>query len=248
MADDASSLNGGMVLARFLARAGLGSRRACEKLIGAGGITVNGTVVTTPATRVIPGTDDVRYRGQSLCLQRAVYYLLHKPAGYTCSSSDPNADRLAIDLIAPPDDVRIYSIGRLDRESEGLLLFTSDGDLAHALTHPSFEVPRTYLVDVTVPVSDASIEKLQTGIVDRNETLRALSVERVEAPEGIWRLRLVLVTGRNREIRRMMARLRYEAVRLRRVAYGPIELGNFNPGYSRGLTDSEVAALKEAVT
>ena len=181
MTDDPSSANGNMVLARFLARAGLGSRRACEKLIGAGDVTVNGTVVTTPATRVIPGTDDVRYRGQSLCLQRAVYYLLHKPVGYTCSSSDPNADRLAIDLIAPPDDVRIYSIGRLDRDSEGLLLFTSDGDLAYGLTHPSFEVPRTYLVDVTVPVSDTAIEKLQTGIVDRNETLRALRVDRVEA-------------------------------------------------------------------
>ena len=172
--------------------------------------------------------------------------MMYKPRGYICSRSSAQGKTI-YDLL-PPELFQLRPVGRLDKDSEGLLLFTSDGDLAHALTHPSFEVPRTYLVDVTVPVSDAAIEKLQAGIVDRHETLRALSVERVEAPEGIWRLRLVLVTGRNREIRRMMARLRYEVARLRRIAYGPIELGNFNPGYSRQLTDSEVAALKEAVT
>lgn len=234
-----------MVVARFLARAGVGSRRACEKLIGSGDITINGETITTVTTRVDPETDEVYYRGNRLALQDAVYYLLHKPAGYTCSSHDAHAGKLAIDLLSVDDGVRVYSIGRLDRDSEGLLLFTSDGDMAHALTHPSFEVPRIYSVDVEGTVTPAELARLEAGIVDKGEQLRANSAEIIQTKPNETRLRLALTTGRNREVRRMIAHLRHDVRRLRRTAYGPIELGNFEPGFTRRLTAGEVEALKK---
>ena len=235
-----------LALAHFLALAGVASRRASEDLIRSGAAAVNGQVVRDVATRVSPDTDRVACGGRELSLAPKRYYLLHKPAGYTCSAADRHAARLAIELLALPAGERVFSVGRLDRDSEGLLLFTSDGDLANGLTHPRYGVLKTYCVEVAGRVGPVALKRLEQGVVDEGERLQARQAEVVEQRSDTATLRIVVSEGKKREIRRMCRQLGLRVTRLRRVGFGPLELGEFRPGFSRELTPAELAQLRTA--
>lgn len=241
----ASESRDGMVLARYLALAGVGSRRANEGLIRAGRVLVNGEVCADVTRRVVPGRDRVACDGRDLDLEPKRYVLLHKPRGYTCSAADRHADKLALDLLADVPE-RLFSVGRLDRDSEGLLLFTNDGDWANRLTHPRYGVEKTYCVTVQGRVTPEALPAMLAGIEDDGELLRA-TVARVRTPRPDGAVLEIRVReGRKREIRRLCERVGLRVRRLLRTGFGPLELGTFAPGTWRDLTAAEVTRLKEA--
>lgn len=231
-------------LNKFLAHAGVGSRRHCDQLIKAGRVSIDGAVVRELATRVEPG-QDVKVDGQPLHEEKLVYWLVHKPRGYLCTNHDPQRRPLAIDLV-PKVAQRVYTVGRLDESSEGLLLLTNDGDLAHRLMHPRFGVEKTYLVQVAGNPSSDDLRQLLKGVWLSDGHVKARHVKRLKRQgQSTW-LRIVLSEGKNREIRRMLARLQHKVVRLRRIALGPVELGHLASGKSRPLSRGEVASLRRA--
>jgi 23S rRNA pseudouridine2605 synthase len=232
-------------LQKVLAHAGVGSRRHCEDLITAGRVTVDGEVVRELGTRVDPQTQQIAVDGEPIQAEKPVYWLLHKPRGYLCTNHDPAGRPLAIDLV-PHVPQRVYTVGRLDEDSEGLLLFTNDGDLAHRLMHPRFGVEKTYLVQVAGNPSRADQEQLLQGVWLSEGHVRAREVKRLKTQgQSTW-LRIVLSEGKNREIRRMLARLGHKVMRLKRIAIGPVLLDRLKPGQSRRLSAPEVAALRRA--
>jgi 23S rRNA pseudouridine2605 synthase len=236
----------GVQLARYLAQCGIAARRACDELIKAGRVTVNGQP-GQPTTRVLPEQDEVALDGRPVRPEELHYYLLHKPAGYTCTAADPYAEQLAVELLHLPPDIHVNSVGRLDRESEGLLLFTNDGELAHRLLHPSYGIRKTYDVEVRGEVTAAGLDELRAGIEDEGERLRAVSTEVVDQWAGGAWLRIVVAEGRKREIRRMCRYLGLTVTALRRTHFGPLALGSWRPGHYRRLTAAELAALRQAV-
>jgi 23S rRNA pseudouridine2605 synthase len=231
-------------LNKFLAHAGYGSRRHVEDLILAGRVSVNGRPVRELGTKVEPG-QKVQVDGEPVRQERHVYWLVNKPRGYLCSNRDPAGRPLAIDLI-PQVAQRVYTVGRLDGASEGLLLLTNDGDLAHRLMHPRFGVEKTYQVQVAGFPKKEDVEQLLKGVWLSDGHVRARSVKRLKVQgQSTW-LRIVLNEGKNREIRRMLARLEHKVLRLRRVALGPVLLGKLETGKSRRLTRAELEALQQA--
>lgn len=233
-----------MRIAKFLAAAGIASRRQCEKLIDNGLISINGEVLDTPARKIDLDKDLVTFRDCPVTLAPKQTVLLNKPPGYTCSERDVHAEKLALELLDSSLG-RLFSIGRLDRESEGLLLCTNDGELAHCLTHPSFEVPKHYLVWVDGEVDDKTIRTMNNPIVDDGETLRSESVTIVETfPNGAI-LEIILKEGKNREIRRICDAVQLNVTRLQRTKQGNLELGNLALGEWRKLTMLEINSLKK---
>lgn len=230
-----------MRIARALALAGVASRRKCEAHVTAGEVTVNGEIVRDLGRQVEPGKDRLTLRGKPLSFQQHVYYLLNKPAGYTTTVSDPHAEKTVYELL-PKLPARVFSVGRLDRESTGLLLFTNDGELANRLTHPRYEVGKWYQVKLDRPLDPKVKTQLLKGVRLEEELARA---ERVE-PVGPQEVRLLLKEGKKREIRRMFQVLGCTVIALCRIQLGPLKLGNLLPGKSRPLTPSEVEMLKRA--
>jgi 23S rRNA pseudouridine2605 synthase len=230
-------------LNKLLAHAGIGSRRYCETLISSGRIAVDGHTVRELGTKVDPQKQRVAVGGEPVRLERPVYWLVNKPRGYLCTNRDPARRPLAIDLV-PQVNQRVYTVGRLDEDSEGLLLLTNDGDLANRLMHPRFGVEKTYQVQVAgVPTAD-DLQQLLKGVWLSAGHVRAKHVKRERKQgESTW-LRIVLDEGKNREIRRMLARLGHKVVRLRRIALGPLRLGTLPSGRARRLTKEEADALK----
>ena len=235
-------------LQKVLAQAGVASRRAAEKLIADGRVTVNGEVVRMMGTKADPAHDDIRVDGRRLGPpQRARYILLNKPTGYVTTRSDPQRRPTVIDLLR---DVReyIYPVGRLDYDSEGLVLLTNDGELAAQLTHPRHGVERTYEVRVAgIPDAEA-LERLRKGIVlDGRRTLPAdvslLNARRDR--EGA--LRLTIREGRNRQVRRMCEAIGHPVRALRRVRVGPLDDNRLKAGQWRELTPDEVQTLREVL-
>ena len=219
---------------RALARAGYGSRRACELLIRDGRVTVG--------DRVDAERETVRVDGRLVLFgQESVYLLLNKPAGVVTTASDPQGRRTVLDLIT--SSVRVFPVGRLDRNSEGLLLLTNDGRLAHLLTHPSSHVPKEYLVQVSGDPSAADIRRLREGVLLDDGMTSPAQVSRV-AP-GV--LRLVIHEGRNRQVRRMCSAVGHEVQRLVRTRIGPIHDASLPPGSWRALSALEVRRLVESV-
>lgn len=222
-------------LGKYLAFCGVASRRHAVALVREGKVTVGGSVECNPAARVEPGAD-VRCEGRKvLPPARRHYIMLHKPRGYVCTSDDVHAAKKALDLIRLPDGARLFSAGRLDKDSEGMILFSDDGDFVNALTHPRNGVRKTYEVSLEHGLSPRDRERMLAGIEDGGEILRALSVEHVRA----FKYRLVLGEGKNREIRRMVSMLGNRAVRLKRVAVGALRLGSLPCGAWRELTEKE---------
>jgi 23S rRNA pseudouridine2605 synthase len=227
-----------MRLNRFLASAGLGSRRGVEELITTGQVRVNGRVVTDLATQVEP-TDAVKVGNRLIHSEQKVTVLLNKPPGFLCTASDER-DRKTIFQLLPPNWPRLHHVGRLDKESEGLLLVTNDGDLSLALTHPRYKIEKEYEVLVDKPFAPKDREKLLRGFHIMGGRAKA---ERVEILNPTH-LRLTLTQGIKRQIRLMLYDLGYEVERLARIRLGSLHIGEMRPGEWRLLTSKEIAALK----
>jgi 23S rRNA pseudouridine2605 synthase len=232
-------------LNKFLAHAGVGSRRHCEDLILAGRVRIDGHVVRELGTKVEPARQHVSVDGQPIKGERLVYWLVNKPRGYLCTNHDPAHRPLAIDLV-PHVSQRVYTVGRLDEDSEGLLLLTNDGDLANRLMHPRYGVEKTYLVQVAGLPNAEDVKQLLQGVWLSDGHVRARRVKRVKRQgESTW-LQIVLNEGKNREIRRMLARLGHKVLRLRRIALGPVLLDRLPSGKARRLSLPELNALRQA--
>jgi 23S rRNA pseudouridine2605 synthase len=229
-------------IARFLAAAGLGARRTCEQFLTSGKVTVNGALVLSPATTVDPRCDHVCFEGRPVQAQARQYLLLNKPCGYTCSARDAHAERLVFELV-PASMGRLFTVGRLDRDSEGLLLLTNDGALALRLAHPRYGVAKVYRVWVRGEVTPALLIQFRRGVTDAGEELRALRAEVREQWPGGALVELSMAEGRKREIRRLCQAVGLRVTRLQRIALGPLQLGDLAPGQWRLLTPAERAAL-----
>ncbi len=232
-------------LNKFLAHAGVGSRRHCDELILRGRVTVDGQAVREPGTRVDPGTNAVCVDGQPLHEERAVHWLLNKPRGVLCTNHDPAGRTRAVDLV-PHVRQRVYTVGRLDEDSEGLLLLTNDGDLANRLMHPRYGVEKTYLVQVAGRPSREDLQQLLRGVWLSDGHVRARRVRRLKSQGASTWLEIVLNEGKNREVRRMLARLEHKVLRLKRTAIGPVTLGRLRSGKSRPLGKDELDRLRRA--
>jgi len=223
-------------LNRYLASAGVGSRRAVDELIRAGRVTVNGEVGELGAA--VGDGDVVAVDGRTVAPQELAYLMLHKPSGVVTTASDPQRRRTVVDLVESPE--RVYPVGRLDRDTTGLLLLTNDGELANRLAHPRQGVDKTYVVEVEGDPPPEAIRRLEEGVeLDDGPTAPARA-RRL----GAGRLELVIHEGRNRQVRRMCEAVGHPVRRLHRTAYGPLELDTLAPGSWRPLTAEEVAALR----
>ncbi len=231
----------GQRLQKVLAAAGYGSRRACEELIEQGRVTVDGEVAEL-GRRVAPEVAHVEVDGVPVSVRPGlVYYLLNKPRGVVVTASDPQGRPTALDLV--PREPRVFSVGRLDADTEGLLLLTNDGDLAHRLAHPSFGVEKEYLAEVDAAPTPSQLRQLRTG-VPLEEGMTAPARASFVAPRAI---RLTIHEGRNRQVRRMCLAVGRHVVRLVRVRIGPLADRGLAPGEWRTLSTDEVRALQESV-
>jgi 23S rRNA pseudouridine2605 synthase len=231
---------GGERLQKLLARAGFGSRRACELLIEAGRVTVNSAVAVL-GQRIDPEHDRVAVDDIPVSTRTGlVYYLLNKPGGVVTTARDPEGRPTVIDLV--PLEPRVFPVGRLDADTEGLLLLTNDGDLTHHLTHPSFGVEKEYVAHVEGRPSPAALRRLREGVELEDGLTRPARAALV--PPGT--IRLTIREGRNRQVRRMCAAVGHPVVRLVRTRIGPIAERQLKPGEWRPLTQAEVRALEEA--
>lgn len=234
-----------MRLNQFLAHAGLGSRRAVEALITSGQVTLNGTPATLQS-RVDPHRDLVRFNGKPVLLpQRYTYLALHKPAGYTVTREDAHARHGVYELL-PARYRQLAYVGRLDRDSEGLLLFSDDGELNHRILLPKHKVEREYRVRIEGVWTDEVARLMVAGIsFPEGPPLSAVSVELLASLPGGAELGVVLQEGKKREIRRLCAAFHLAVTRLCRVRFGPVELADLAPGCTRELAPTEVAALRQ---
>lgn len=229
-------------LQKLLADAGVASRRAAEGFITGGRVSVNGEVVTTLGTRVHPVTDRVTVDGRPIRASRKLYIALHKPKGYTCTRSDPHAAKRVGELL-PAEWTSLYPVGRLDRESEGLLFLTNDGEFCLRLTHPRYGIHKKYLVTVAGRVESRMLERFKQGVVCGDETLKIEKGRILSSNPGGALVELELAEGRYREIRRLFASEGVEVERLVRTQIGPIKLGELRSGRWRALTPSELKTL-----
>jgi 23S rRNA pseudouridine2605 synthase len=229
-------------LQKFLAEAGIASRRRSEDLIRQGKVTVNGQTVTLLGTKIEPGTDRVAVAGKPVRPDRKVYVALHKPPGVVCTNRDTHGRRCAVDLL-PATLPRVYPVGRLDQDTTGLLLLTNDGSFSLRLTHPRYKRPKKYRVLVGGNWRAEMTARLLNGVVSDGERLRAASVALVRTDGVTTELELVLREGKNRQIRRMMTAVGRPVQRLVRVAVGDFELTDLEPGQWRYLKHEEVQRL-----
>jgi 23S rRNA pseudouridine2605 synthase len=226
-------------LAKFLAHGGVASRRLSEKVIAQGRVTVAGEVVTDPA-RDVGEDDDVRVDGSPVGVEAREVWAVNKPAGVVSTAKEPGARPAVVSLVE--SRARLYPVGRLDAESTGLLLLTNDGELANRLTHPRYEVAKAYRVELRRPPSDADLRRLAEGVDLEDGPTAPAEVTRL----GERELEIVLREGRNRQVRRMAETIENRVASLRRVRFGPIELGDLPEGEARRLSDGEVASLRAA--
>ena len=237
----------GVRLQKVLADAGLGSRRACESLIAEGRVEVDGVVVRELGTRVDPESQAVHVDTLRITTQAdRVYLALNKPAKVVTSMSDPEGRKTIADYLRDRPE-RLFYVGRLDYDTEGLLLLTNDGDLSNRLTHPSYEVPKTYLAQVRGPVPKDAGARLRDGIELEDGIAHADSFRLVDSTPGHALVELVLHSGRNRIVRRMLEAVGTPVERLVRTHFGPIALAEQRPGKLRTLRPHEVGELMKAV-
>jgi 23S rRNA pseudouridine2605 synthase len=234
-----------MRLAKYLAHAGVASRRAAERLIVAGRVSVAGEIVTDPA-RDVDAESGVALDGRSLTgAERRVLYALNKPVGVLSTARDTHGRPTVVDLLEERT-LRLYPVGRLDRDSSGLILLTNDGELANRLTHPSFQVPKTYLATVAAgPVGAGALDALRAGVQLEDGPTAPAAVRRMPgARSSTSVIELTISEGRNRQVRRMCAAVGHPVVALQRIAFGPLRLGGLKPGAHRELTAAEIGRLR----
>lgn len=231
---------------KVLAEAGVASRRSAEQMVLDGRVTVNGSVVESLPCFVDPASDDIRVDGGRAIRpggERKVYFLLNKPRSVVCTQRDPAGRKRAVDLI-PPVRERVHCVGRLDADSTGLIVLTNDGELTQLLTHPSCGVIKTYVVEAAGRVGGEVIEKLKSGLWMAGGRTRGAGVKVLHRGPKRTLLEVRLGEGRNRQVRRMLAKLGHTVRRLKRVAIGPITDRGLKIGHCRTLTHEEVAKLR----
>jgi 23S rRNA pseudouridine2605 synthase len=226
-------------LAKFLAHGGVASRRRAEEIIGKGLVTVGGEVVTDPARDVDAG-DDVRVNGEPVAAEVREVWVVNKPVGVVSTAREPGSRTPVVDLVET--EARLYPVGRLDADSSGLLLLTNDGELANRLTHPRYEVPKTYVARLKRPIGGVDLERLSRGVELEDGPTAPTQVKR----RGDREIEIVLREGRNRQVRRMLEAVGNEVVALRRIGFGPLRLGRLKDGDARRLSNDEIARLHEA--
>jgi 23S rRNA pseudouridine2605 synthase len=237
---------GGMRLQKFLSRAGVASRRQAEGLMAQGRVTVNGVPAVTPGIRVDPRRDTVEVDGRRVGMESPRWILLNKPRGVLTTRKDPGGRPTVYGLL-PPDARSLRYVGRLDRDTEGLLLLTNQGDVAHRLLHPSTGVTREYRVLVEGLPGPEAFRRLADGVELEDGPARAESVRLLSRrPDGSAVVSLVLREGRKREVRRLLEAVGHPVRRLRREAFGPLRLVDLRPGAWRDLEAREIRALEEA--
>lgn len=232
-----------MRINKFLAECGVASRRACDKLIEEKKVKVNGRLCTL-GQEIDEHNDDITVEGKLVGkIKKFEYYMMNKPKGYVCTVKDDKGRKTVMDLL-PDLSVRVFPVGRLDYDSEGLLLFTNDGDLANRLTHPSNEVPKTYLVKVEGVVDDKALARVRGGVEIDGKMTKKCSVRLIERNKEQTKLHITITEGRNREVRKMFEAVGREVVFLKRVKVGELSLGGLNRGEVRKLHPEEVNYLK----
>jgi 23S rRNA pseudouridine2605 synthase len=228
-------------LQKFLSSAGYCSRRRGEVHIQAGRVRVNGDVVTALGTKVDPEKDRVEVNGQVLTIEQTpIYIALNKPRSYVTTCDQKN-EKIVVDLVDIPE--RIYPVGRLDKDSTGLLLLTNDGNLHHHLLHPSFDHEKEYVVSVAAPISDAAITKLEKGVTILGEKTRPAMIKRLSPQRFIIQLK----EGKNRQIRRMVKKMGNRVIALKRIRVANIRLGDLPEGAWRHLTEKEIQHLLKSI-
>jgi 23S rRNA pseudouridine2605 synthase len=229
-------------LQAYMAKCGAASRRASEELILAGRVKVNGKTINQLGTKVESG-DVVMLDGKELRLETQFHYLvLHKPPMFICSNSDPQGRSLAIDLL-PKTGERLYNVGRLDYRSSGLIIFTNDGAFTEKVSHPRAEIEKEYLVISTVTIHDYVIEAFQNGVEVDDVLYKAKKIERIGS--GDKTIKVTLIEGKIREIRRVFSHFRLHPEILQRIRIGPVKIGDLEEGESRPLTNEELRLLNE---
>ncbi len=245
-AGGAPGVSPGERLQKVLAAAGIGSRRQCEELIRTGRVEVDRRVVTELGVRVDPERQEIRLDGQVVRQAPRLYFAVHKPDGVVCTHRDPAGRPRVVDLVPVSGDQRLFPVGRLDLHSEGLILLTNDGELANRLAHPRYEVEKTYRAVVAGSLPEEVIQRLLRGVHLAEGVARASRIVVKKRLAHSTILEITLREGKNREIRRIFARMGHKVLRLLRISVGPVRLGKLRPGQWRKLTPEEVAALRKA--
>lgn len=234
-------------LQKYLARCGVASRRASEEFITAGRVSVNGAVCTELGVRVKPGCDRVAVDGVELAPpERCAYYALHKPAGYVTTLDDPEGRPTVAELF-PQDGRRLFTVGRLDKDTTGLLLVTDDGEFANRLMHPRYHVSKSYVARVSGHPAESDLARLTRGIQLDDGMTRPAEVQRLVNGDEWTDVRIVISEGRKRQVRRMFSHIHHPVMRLHRERFGSVELGTLAEGQVRALDASEVDALLAGV-
>ncbi len=227
-----------MKLNLYLARSGIASRRKSAELVKSGRVSVNGKVILIPFLEVT-GKDRVSFDGKKVALEKFVYVAVNKPVGFTCTLKDPFAEKKVTELV-PRSLGRLYPVGRLDRDSSGLVILTNDGDFSQRVSHPSYQTEKEYLVVIAPPVSHKEAALLKTGVLYEDERLSASEVVILKKDSEKSTLRIILKEGKKREIRRMFGSLGRHVLTLQRVRIGNIMLGKLEVGKYRFLTEKEI--------
>ena len=236
-----------MRLHKFLAVCGVASRRSAEKLVAAGRVSVNGNVVSNVRRGVDPETDDIRLDGKRVEPQSKVYIMLNKPRGYLTTMYDPQGRRAVSELVENVPQ-RVFPVGRLDKDTEGLLLMTNDGEVAYRLTHPKFEIKKTYHAVVSGVVTEESLDKVRAGVQLSDGVTSPAEVRVLSHQGNSTSVEICITEGKKRQIRRMCSAVGHEVIELKRVATAGVVLGDVAPGKWRYLTPEEISQLRGPVS
>ncbi len=229
-----------MRINKFLAACGVASRRECDKLIASGAVTINGK--TAEIGSDVNDDDTVTVNGTAVSVKKNEYYILNKPKGYICSVKDEKGRKTVLDLM-PQGTGRIYPVGRLDYDSEGLIILTTDGALAQHLTHPSNEVPKTYLVKIEGTITEAGLNPIRSGVDIGGYTTKKCKAHIVETNKEYTKIHVTITEGKNREVRKMFEAIGKEVTLLKRIKIGELTLRGLDRGAYRKLSRQEVAYL-----
>lgn len=230
-------------LHKVLAHCGVGSRRECEELIRQGRVEVDGRLVTELGTKVDPSAVELKVDGERVSVEAPVYYLVHKPKGYLCTSRDDYGRPRVIDLV--PEHRRIYTAGRLDEDSEGLVLVTNDGDLTNVLTHPRYKIEKGYRLTVKGPITQEQVEKIESGVWLADGRTAPTDIRKVQRKGGKSLVTVTLHEGRSRELRRIFAKVGLRVSHLLCTSIGPLRIEDLKPGGWRRLQPKELAWLRK---